>query len=104
MRERDVTTRPVTEELPRLLASRGLTQRALARELGGFDHAYLSRMLSGKAPPNSDHLARIATYLGLRADFFAEVREARLINAIRANPRLRDELYSRLPPKYRSAH
>jgi transcriptional regulator with XRE-family HTH domain len=102
MPARDVTLRPFAEELPRLLAERKLTLRALAREVGGFDHAYLSRMLSGKAAPNAEHLVRIATHLGLRADYFPEVRTTRLINAIRDDPRLRDEMYFRLPPRKRS--
>src|SRR5205085_11104559 len=97
MPARDVTLKPFAEELPRLLAERRLTLRALAREVGGFDHAYLSRMIRGEAAPNAAHLVRISLYLGLRADYFPEVRTARLIGAIRKDPKLRDRLYFSLP-------
>jgi transcriptional regulator with XRE-family HTH domain len=89
----EVTTRPFGKELPRLLKARGLTLRALAREVGEVDHAYLSRMVSGKATVNSRHAERIANHLGLPADYFPEVREARVIKAISSSSRLRDEIY-----------
>jgi hypothetical protein len=69
------------------------TLRALAREVGGLDHAYLSRMLSGKAAVNVDHVRRISRFLGLADDYFPEVREADVIDAIRADPELRDKLH-----------
>jgi transcriptional regulator with XRE-family HTH domain len=97
----DLSIKPFAEELPRLLKERRITLRALAREVGGFDHAYLSRMLAGKAAPNAEHLVRISTYLSLRPDYFPEVRTARLIQAIREDPKLRDELYFKLPQKPR---
>jgi len=75
------------------MKERQLTLRALARELGGIDHSYLSRMLGGKTPVNVRHVERIARHLGLQPDYFAEVREAAVIEAIRARPRLRDAVY-----------
>jgi transcriptional regulator with XRE-family HTH domain len=89
----DVTNRPFPEELPRLLKGKGLTLRGLAREVGGIDHAYLSRMLSGKTAVNVRHAERVALVLGLASDYFPEVREAAVIAAIRSNPRLRDAIY-----------
>ena len=77
-----------------------MTLRALAREVGTLDHAYLSRMLRGQLPPNVDHIRRIARALDLPVDYFPEVREAEVIAAIRKKPRLRDELYfERVRPK-----
>jgi transcriptional regulator with XRE-family HTH domain len=81
------------EELPGLLAQRGLTLRSLAREVGGFDEAYLSRMLHGKRAVNPEHVARISQYLSFPYDYFPEVREARMIEAIQSDPKLRDEIY-----------
>lgn len=88
-----INTRPFVEELPRLLAERELTLRALARDVGGLDHAYLSRMLRGQVPVNVQHVRRIARHLGLPEDYFPEVREDEVVEAIRRKPRLRDEVY-----------
>lgn len=90
------TNRPFAEELPRLLEERGITLRALAREIGQIDHGYLSRMVNSRAPANPKHAERIARFLGLPADYFFEVREARVIDAIKRNGRLREEVYARL--------
>jgi transcriptional regulator with XRE-family HTH domain len=79
--------------LPRLLAERGLTLRALARQLGSVDHAYLSRMISGKTQVNVHHAEAISKRLGLPPDYFPEVREALLVDAIKRNSKLRDRLY-----------
>jgi hypothetical protein len=50
-------------------------------------------MVSGKAAVNPRHAERIALHLGLPYDYFPEVREAAVIAAIRAKPRLRDAFY-----------
>jgi transcriptional regulator with XRE-family HTH domain len=89
----DVTTRSFPEELPRLLKGKGLTLRGLSREVGGIDHAYLSRMISRKTAVNVRHAERIAKVLGLPPDYFPEVREAAVVDAVRKNPRLRDAIY-----------
>jgi transcriptional regulator with XRE-family HTH domain len=93
MKDQQVTSRPFTKELPRLLKERGLTLRALARDVGGIDHAYLSRMLRGQLPVNVQHVRRIARALGLSEDYFPEVREAAVVDAVRRRPKLRDEIY-----------
>jgi transcriptional regulator with XRE-family HTH domain len=95
------TTRPFRDELPELLDERGITLRALAEAVGGFDHGYLSRMLNGQRAVNPTHAAHIASYLDLPQDYFPEVREARLIDAVRSNAVLRDEVYDLVLPKRR---
>ncbi len=90
---KETTNRPFAAELPRLLEENDMTLRALAREVGGLDHAYLSRMLSGKTSINVRHAEAIAAFFGLPSDYFPEVREARVIDAIRKKPRLRDSIY-----------
>jgi transcriptional regulator with XRE-family HTH domain len=87
------TTKPLSAELPRILNARGITLRSLAAAVGGIDHAYLSRMLNGKAPVNPAHIRRISKHLGLPEDYFPEVREAEAVDAIRRHPRLRDLVY-----------
>jgi transcriptional regulator with XRE-family HTH domain len=89
----EVTDRPFPDELPRLLDEKGLTLRALAREVGGIDHSYLSRMLYRRTAVNVRHAERIARALGLPPDYFPEVREAAVVEAVRKNPRLRDSIY-----------
>jgi transcriptional regulator with XRE-family HTH domain len=89
----NVTSRPFGKELPRILTERSVTLRALAREVGGLDHAYLSRMLRGHVPVNVHHAQRIARHLGLPEDYFPEVREAAVVDAVRRRPKLRDEIY-----------
>ncbi len=89
----NTTNRSFADELPKILEKREMTLRALAREVGGLDHAYLSRMLSGKAQVNPAHAERVSRYLGLPGDYFPEVREARVIDAVRRSARLRDSVY-----------
>jgi hypothetical protein len=86
MPRNQVSNRPFPDELPRLLKKREITLRALAREVG-------SRMVSREAPVNVRHAERIAQHLGLQVDYFPEVREARVIEAVRKHPRLRDSIY-----------
>jgi transcriptional regulator with XRE-family HTH domain len=93
IKDEQVTKRPFTKELPRLLKERGLTLRALARNVGAIDHAYLSRMVRGQLPVNVQHVRRIARCLGLPEDYFPEVREAAVVDAVRRRPKLRDEIY-----------
>jgi transcriptional regulator with XRE-family HTH domain len=93
MARKQVTQRPFPDELPRLLTARKMTLRALAGEVGRLDHGYLSRMINRKVPVNVQHAERIARHLGLVADYFPEVREAAVIDAIRKNSRLRDSIY-----------
>lgn len=89
----NTTNRSFVDELPKLLEKNGMTLRSLAREVGGLDHAYLSRMLSGKAQVNPGHAERVSRFLGLPLDYFPEVREARVVSAVRRSARLRDEIY-----------
>ena len=70
-----------------------MSLRALAREIGGVDHAYLSRMIKGQVPVNVQHARRISRCLGLPEDYFPEVREAEVIAELRRRPKLRDEIY-----------
>lgn len=93
MPKRQLTTEPFGVAIRQLLAERELTMRTLARDMGTFDHAYLSKMSSGKRSVNVDHAREIARYLGLPEDYFGEVREARTVDAIRQDPKLRDEIY-----------
>lgn len=91
------TGNQIADELPRLLDERGLTQRALAREVG-IDQAHISRITRRETARNvsGDVASRIAVVLGLPADYFPETREAAVIDEIKRDSSLRDRLYRRL--------
>ena len=91
------TDRPFNEELAILLAERRLSQRKLA-QLVDLNPAHLSRVIRGAdgARPSVDLVDRIAKALELPAGYFIEQRETAVIEMIRRNPALRDQLYARL--------
>ena len=91
------TTKPFAEELPELLAQRGLSQRKLA-QLIDLNPSHLSRALRGadRARPSVDLIRRVARALDLPAGYFPELREAALIEAFKSDPSLRDKLYRQL--------
>jgi hypothetical protein len=73
-------------------------QRALAREAKVTD-AHLSRLLRGigyRTKPSANLAHRVALALALPPDYFREYREAIVIEHVKNNPKLREELYDRL--------
>lgn len=94
----DRTQRPFVDELPALLRERGMSLRELARQVEVTD-SHLSRLLRGvgyRTRPSKELARRVAVSLGLEPDYFLEYREAVVIEAVRGNRRLREELYDRL--------
>jgi transcriptional regulator with XRE-family HTH domain len=94
----DRTQRSFVEELPELLRERQLSVRQLARDTG-VTSSHLSRLLRGvgyRTKPSKELAQRIAVALELEPDYFLEYREAVVLEAVRAQPRLREELYDRL--------
>lgn len=90
----DWSNSPVADELPRLLAERGLSVRELGRRTG-IDHGHISRIVHqqrGKVA-SGDLAGRIAVELGLPADYFPEYRRAAVVAAIDEDPALLDRLY-----------
>jgi transcriptional regulator with XRE-family HTH domain len=88
---------PFADELPRLLAERGISVREVARRVD-VDDAHLNRVLRGTHSKRiTPQLAsRIALSLGLNEDYFGETREGAVIEAIRRDPDLRDRIYDEL--------
>ena len=95
------TNTPFVQELPRLLKEQGLSTRKLAEAIG-VNPSHLSRVLRGVdyKTPSLSLISRSAEALGLEPDYFPDVREEAVISAIRADPGLRDRLYSRISPKH----
>lgn len=90
-----MTQRPLREELPGLLREQGVSIRELARRVGVSD-AHLSRVLAGRKTTSADIARRISDALGLKRGYFPEDREGAVLDAVKADPELRDRLYRRL--------
>ena len=82
------------DEVPRLLAERGMSLRALGRA-AGVDIGLLSRILRRRdyKTATGDVARRIASSLDLPDDYFPEYREAIVATAARTDAELRDKLY-----------
>lgn len=91
------TTRPFADELPEILAERGLTLRALAEAIE-FSPSHLSRALRGidYKSPGPRLVRAVAMALELPEDYFPEAREGEVIAQVKANPALRDRIYDEL--------
>jgi transcriptional regulator with XRE-family HTH domain len=96
------TDTPFTEEVPRLLKERGMSTRALAATIGISD-SHLSRVLrrADYKTPSPDLTRRVSLALGLPPDYFPEYREAYVVEQIRSDAKLRNDLYVRLSRKRR---
>jgi transcriptional regulator with XRE-family HTH domain len=78
-----------------LLKARGLTLRAVERA-SGVDNAFISRMMRGEKTASVEALARISQALELPADYFSEVRLARVVDALRRDTAALDSVYDQL--------
>ncbi len=92
-----LTDRPFVDEVPRLLGERGLSIRALAREVGVTD-GHLSRVLRrvNYKTPGPELARRVAVALGLPPDYFPEYRKGFVLERIRTDAVLCDELYAKV--------
>jgi transcriptional regulator with XRE-family HTH domain len=99
----DQTDTPFVEELPRLLRERGMSLRALAATMAISD-SHLSRVIRrvDYKTPSPDLTRRAALALDLPPDYFPEFREAYVIERLKSDPRLRNDLYVRLNPERRA--
>jgi transcriptional regulator with XRE-family HTH domain len=85
------------EEVPRLLAEREMSVRALEQTVG-LSHGFLSRVLRQRdyKSPSPDLTRRVATALDLPPDFLPETRESFVCERVRRDPKLRERLYDQL--------
>jgi transcriptional regulator with XRE-family HTH domain len=79
-----------------LLAQRGVSQRKLAQMID-LNPSHLSRVLRGadRTRPSIDLIRRVTDALDLPAGYFPELREAAVLDRIKTDPELRDQLYKR---------
>lgn len=93
MRKRSARgTTALREELPALLAERGVSYRQFAKEVG-VPQSYLSRVMHATRSPSKKLLKNAARALGLPHDYFAEYREHVVVEAIKRDGALRDNVY-----------
>lgn len=92
-----LSQRAFRDELPGMLHERGLSQRALAQR-ANISPAHLGKILRGaQYKTASGSLAgKVAVALGLPPDYWPEYREALVVQSIKADAQLRDDLYQRL--------
>lgn len=92
--------RRLVEELPELLAARNLSVRALAIH-AEVSASHLGRVLRQRdyKTPSAELCRRVARALDLPDDYWPEYRERVIIDRIRSDPKLREELYSRVEAK-----
>ena len=88
--------RSFADELPQLLAARGLSLRALA-EAAEVSPSHISRVLRGAdyKSPGPRLVRAVSAALGLPEDYFPEVREAEVIARVKSDGALRDEIYDK---------
>lgn len=77
------------------MAERDLNLRSLGR-LVDVDPTHLSRVARGHKPVSPALASKVARELDLPEDYFAEVREAAIVDAVRTDPATRERLYGQL--------
>lgn len=91
------TERRLADELPRLIEERGLSVRGLALA-AHITPPHLWRILRRQpgGNPSLQTALAITEALGLPEDYFPEVREGRVIEAVKNDPQLRDRVYRQI--------
>jgi transcriptional regulator with XRE-family HTH domain len=92
----DRAVAPIADLLPQLLKERSLSLRGLAATVG-VDPTFLSRAVRGTRSKrlNADLLVSVARALELPPDYFVEFRELVAIYEIKANPKIRDQVFEK---------
>ena len=95
-KKRTHSNEPLGPAIERLMAETGITYRALA-EKTGLSAGYLNHIVHGnRRVPSTDVITRIGKALGVKPDYFREVRVRIIIEKLEQTPALVDRLYKRL--------
>jgi transcriptional regulator with XRE-family HTH domain len=82
--------------IERLMAETGITYRALA-EKTGLSAGYLNHIVHGnRRVPSTAVITKIGKAMGVKPDYFREVRVRIIIDKLEETPALVDRLYKRL--------
>jgi transcriptional regulator with XRE-family HTH domain len=96
VKKRTHASEPLGNAIERLMAETGITYRALA-EKTGLSAGYLNHIVHGnRRVPSTDVISRIGKALGVKPDYFREVRVRIIIDKLEQTPALADRLYKRL--------
>ena len=95
-RKRTYSSEPLGPTIERLMTETGITYRALA-DKPGLSAGYLNHIVHGNRPvPSNEVLGRIAKALGVKPDYFREVRVRVITEKLEQTPALVERLYKRL--------
>ena len=96
VKKRTYASESLGPAIERLMAETGITYRALA-EKTSLSAGYLNHIVHGnRRVPSTDVIARIAKALGVKPDYFREVRVRIIIDKLEQTPALVDRMYKRL--------
>jgi transcriptional regulator with XRE-family HTH domain len=95
-KKRTYANEPLGAAIERLMTETGITYRALA-EKTGLSAGYLNHIVHGnRRVPSTEVITRIGKALGVKPDYFREVRVRIIIEKLEETPALVDRLYKRL--------
>ena len=96
VKKRTYASEPLGPAIERLMAETGITYRALA-EKTSLSAGYLNHIVHGnRRVPSTEVISRIGKALGVKPDYFREVRVRIIIDKLEQAPALVDRLYKRL--------
>ena len=96
VKKRTYASEPLGPAIERLMAETGITYRALA-EKTSLSAGYLNHIVHGnRRVPSTEVISRIGKALGVKPDYFREVRVRTIIDKLEQTPALVDRLYKRL--------
>ena len=95
-RKRTYSSEPLGPTIERLMTETGITYRALADKTS-LSAGYLNHIVHGnRRVPSTQVITRIGKALGVKPDYFREVRVRIIIGKLEETPALVDRLYKRL--------
>ena len=95
-KKRTYSKEPLGPAIERLMAETGITYRALA-EKTGLSAGYLNHIVHGnRRVPSTAVITKIGKAMGVKPDYFREVRVRVITEKLEQTPALVERLYKRL--------